>query len=416
MENIDKINVIEEYKKVLMDLPEDYLLDKKSIIIRFEPNAPEEDVKAFEDKFNLKNKIELFKDLNIFRYELGSTYEMNLDTLTKINESEINLYAEPNYKYNLQVEPNYNFQWGLKNKSYFGIDINVEEAWKLTKGISSVVVAIIDSGTDYIHNDLVNNIWRNRREIQNNKIDDDKNGYVDDIIGWNFYENNCLPYDQNSHGTHISGIIAATENNYGIIGVAPNVKLMSLKAFGKNGEAASLSEILKSIQYANNNKATIVNMSFAGRGYSQAMYDVMNNSKGILFVCAAGNNHANIDQTLYYPGSFTLPNNITVASIDINGALSGYSNYGVKTVDVAAPGGNIFSALPQNRFGYKSGTSMATPFVSGLAALIKSYKASLTPVQIIQVIENNTKALQSLKGKVKTGGLIDAGKALKSIK
>ncbi len=420
MENIElneiKLNIVNVFGNLCNCVSKDKLVDESSLIVRFKPDLSKDEIKLFEDEHHLKNKTVLIDELNIYQYDILADRKLNLDFLIEANQSDLDFYAEPNYKCHMCAEPYYNLEWGLKNRTYPQVDVNAEAAWKITKGDANVTVAVVDSGIDYTHSDLKANVWRNAKEIANNRIDDDRNGYVDDIIGWNFHDNNNLPYDYLSHGTHVSGIIAAPENNYGITGVSPKVKIMPLKVFGSTGNMSNMSNLLRALQFADKNKANIVNLSLSGRGFSRSLYDVMNSLRNTLFVCAAGNNGFNTDTNPCFPASYILPNNITVASIERNGAISSFSNYGIKTVDVAAPGSGIYSTIPGNRFGYMSGTSMAAPFVAGVAALIKSYKKNLTPQQIISVIEKNTKPLTSLRGRVKTGGLVNAGKALNSLK
>ncbi len=410
-----KQRVIDEYLNAT-SWRSDNIIEKDSVIVRFKDAVSQVDIDEFQYTNGLLDKIKLINDANLFTFKLPDNAEMSLKFLTKINESSSVLYAEPNYRCTLNEEPYFNVLWNLKNKTYPGIDVDVENAWKIVKGSPSVVVAIVDSGIDYNHKDLKDNIWVNTKEIPNNRIDDDKDGYVDDTNGWNFYGKNNKPMDDYNHGTHVSGTVAALENNYGVIGVAPNVKLMPLKIFGKDGGVSNFADIISAVVYAHDHGASIVNMSFGGKGNSQSLYDVMNKFKDMLFVSAAGNNGSNNDVSPFFPANYDLANNITVASIDQNGALSSYSNYGIKTVDVAAPGKSIYSTLPNNKFGYMSGTSMATPHVTGLCALIKSSNINLTPNQIKQIIMNNVRPLQTLKGKVQTGGLIDSSKALDAIK
>ncbi|MGE0995225.1 S8 family peptidase, partial [Bacillus sp. GMa5/2] len=215
-----------------------------------------------------------------------------------------------------------------------------------------------------------------------------------------------------SHGTHVAGTIAAAKNNtLGVAGVAPQVKVMSLKFLGTNG--GTISNAIKAIEYAKNKGVKITNNSWGGGGFSQALYDAIQQSNS-LFIAAAGNNGNNADQTPMYPAAYNLSNILSVASITNKGSLSSFSNYGKTSVDVAAPGTDILSTLPNNSYGFYSGTSMATPHASGVAALIQSAYPSYSPVEIKNKIMNNTSPLSTLTNKVLTGGLINAGKALET--
>ncbi len=406
-----KQTVIEEYKKNSLWRSDD-ILDKNSMIIKFLSTATNFDIDIFEREFNLKNKRNLNSDLKIYYYEMENEIEMSLNFLTNINKSLLVEYVEPNYRCSINDEPYYYQLWGLKNQNYLGVDINVENAWKKTKGNNSVIVAVIDSGIDYNHIDLKNNIWKNTKEFPNNNIDDDKNGYIDDVLGWDFYNKDNDPMDDYSHGTHISGTIAASENEYGIIGIAPNVKLMALKIFGQRGGASSFSDIISAIEYAHKAGASIVNMSFGGKGNSVGLYESIKYFKDMLFISAAGNNATNNDYNPFYPANYDVDNNISVSSIDINKSLSYFSNFGFKSVDIAAPGSSIYSTMPGGKYGYMQGTSMATPHISGACALVKSYDFNLTPAQIKQIILSNVKPLSTLTGKIKTEGIVDCNKAL----
>ena len=262
-------------------------------------------------------------------------------------------------------------------------NIKVDKAWKLSQG-EGVVVAVIDTGVDYKHRDLAQNIWVNEDEIPNNGIDDDGNGFVDDVRGWDFVARggrNCAryedcrgrdndPMDVQGHGTHVSGIVAAVSNNEeGISGVAPKAKIMPLRAGYSTGLSGMLktSDILDAITYAINNDADVINMSFAGQSLN-IVEDVLSlaHSLGIVSVAASGNSGSSFKN---YPAAFDTV--ISVGALSKNNYRAYFSNYG-DWVDIYAPGVSIFSTLPGNEYGFESGTSMASPVVAGLVALIKS--------------------------------------------
>lgn len=390
-------------------------------------------------KFKDFNNLENLKQLqNHFSFEVQNTFPLTQIQLIKFH-TDINMkeliqtlnkspnieYAEPNYIVSPAASSNdgyYNSLWGLKNigqniQGSVGspnIDINVEEAWTKTEGSSNITIGIIDTGIDINHPDLKNNIWKNPDEIPGDGIDNDNNGYIDDIYGWDFVNNNNSVYDGtgDSHGTHVAGTIAAVKNNtIGVAGVAPQVKVMSLKFLGTNG--GTISNAIKAIEYAKNKGVKITNNSWGGGGFSQTLYDAIQQSNS-LFIAASGNNGTNADQTPMYPAAYSLSNILSVASITNKGSLSSFSNYGKTSVDVTAPGTDILSTLPNNSYGFYSGTSMATPHVSGVAALIQSAYPSYSPTEIKNKIMNNTSPLSTLTNKVLTGGLINAGKALQT--
>jgi subtilisin family serine protease len=265
------------------------------------------------------------------------------------------------------ADPEFGKLWGLTNtaqavptqqgssqKGKAGVDIGVRDAWKLTRGARSTIVAVLDTGVDITHPELAGAIWTNRGEIPGNGKDDDRNGYVDDVHGWDFVnKDNTVfdsPYDDD-HGTHVAGTIAAAaDNGKGVAGAAPGVTVMPLKFLGPDGGRDS--DAIKAIEYAKAKGAKIINASWGGPGSSRlskddvALREAIRRS-GLLFVAAAGNDGANVDATPYYPAAFDLPNVVSVAAVDNRGQLASFSNYGRKTIDIAAPGASILSTLPR---------------------------------------------------------------------
>ncbi|RCX07641.1 alpha-tubulin suppressor-like RCC1 family protein, partial [Anaerobacterium chartisolvens] len=298
----------------------------------------------------------------------------------------------------------------------YSCSANVTDAWERSEG-EGVTVAVIDTGIDVNHEDLADNIWVNAGEIPGNGVDDDGNGYIDDVNGWSFGHNSGMVYDGSSpdsekHGTHIAGIIsAAKDNGKGTAGVAPSAKVMSLKVF--NEGTAYTSDILNAIEYAEKMGAQIVNCSWGSGEYNRALEDVIRDS-GMLFVCAAGNSGADIDQSPVYPAAFDCPNIITAASVGRNGALSSFSNYGENSVDAAAPGEDIYSALPSDSYGSESGTSMAAAFVSGEAALLFALGEGMDAAGVKDRIIKTSDHLSSLEGKVQGGNKISCANAVEN--
>src|SRR4030043_1990542 len=378
-------------------------------------------------------------------------------------------YAEPNYiRRTLSTIPDDTYfgnQWALHNTGTYAngtadADIDAPEAWDISTGSSNIVIAVLDTGVDYNHNDLVGNIWINTGEVigdangddcpgicgvdddGDGKIDEDsldlqpgeagytndlkddadENGYIDDCRGWDFVNGDNNPMDDNSHGTHVAGIIGAVgDNGTGVAGVMWNVKLMALKFLDSEGYG-TVSEEGEGIDYAVENGAKIMNASFGGYEYSQSEYDAIeaSNTAGILFIAAAGNEEYNNDLTPMYPASYDLLNIISVAATDQNDQRASFSNYGLTSVDVAAPGGYILSTIPQNEYFDKDfnwGTSMAAPHVSGLAGLLYSYydgiyNTQFDYTQVRTAILRMVDVLPTLSGWIQTGGRINAYKAL----
>lgn len=304
-----------------------------------------------------------------------------------------------------------------------GIDINIVPAWKkydAKTGKRQVVVALIDTGVDIGHPELTGSIWTNQGEIPGDGIDNDGNGYIDDVYGWNFYDNNAQVFTgtDDNHGTHSAGTIAAARNGVGTVGICDPayVKIMVIKILGTSSGVGKVSNVVKAIRYAQANGASICNLSFGTTKYSEELYQAIKDS-GMLFVVAAGNGDASgkgysIDEQPMYPASFELDNIISVANLRFDGQLDGASNYGAKSVDLAAPGNYILSTVTGNEYAYMSGTSMAAPMVAGTAAMLYSYDASLSLMDVRSRILQSARPLESLSGKVATGGMLDAGAAM----
>jgi subtilisin family serine protease len=305
-------------------------------------------------------------------------------------------------------DPKFASQWGLDNPG--GVDVRALAAWDVTAGVPGVIVAVIDSGVDVTHPDLAGRIWANPKEVARNRVDDDRNGKVDDTQGWNFVDNTNNVRDDDGHGTHVAGIIAAAANNAtGGSGVAPGVRIMPLKFLNWAG-SGQISDAVAAIYYAVDNGARVINASWAGPDYSQSLRDAIQYARGrnVVFVAAAGNDAANLDARATYPASFRLSNMLVVAAVDRAGSLSSFSNWGARGVDVAAPGTDIVSTVPSGRYATYSGTSMATPFVSGVAALVLSVTPTMTSDQVVARIRSTAAPVPSLAGRVASGGVVDA--------
>ena len=333
-------------------------------------------------------------------------------------------FVEPNYivrSSRLPNDPGFDRQWGLRNTGQQGgrpgADIDAATAWDALVG-GDVTVAIVDTGIDYGHADLAPNMWINPGEVPGNGVDDDHNGYVDDIRGYDFANEDTDPYDDASHGTHVAGIIGARGNNgVGTAGVDWNVRLLPLKFLNSNGDG-NTADAADAIDYAANAGARVVNASWGGPSFSFALYKAIKNAaaRGVLVVAAAGNEGQSSDSSPQYPAAYDLPNIVSVAATDPQDSLVDFSNYGVRTVDLAAPGEDIYSTVPRRNgvsgYSYYSGTSMATPFVSGAAALYMARNPAAQAAQTRDAILQSVDPLPALAGRVATGGRLDLAKAL----
>ena len=351
------------------------------------------------------------------------------NAVAKLSAEQTVRYAEPDYVVQHMSAPNdpsFAQEWALNNTGQTGgtpdADIDAPEAWNVVTGSATVVVAVIDTGVDYNHPDLVANMWTNPGEISGNGLDDDADGYVDDVRGWNFYGDNNNPMDDHFHGTHVAGTIGALGNNgVGVSGVAWQVRIMPLKFLSASGSGFT-SDAVEAIHYATVKGARILSCSWGGGGYSQSLKDVIDQAgtAGILMVAAAGNDSNNNDVSPAYPASYKSSNIVAVAATDHNDQLAGFSNYGTNTVHVAAPGVGILSTFPTTMtaamssaglttsYGRISGTSMATPHVSGVAALALSQTPGLTVAQLRDRLTQRSDRLGNLAGVIQSAGRLNA--------
>jgi hypothetical protein len=338
-------------------------------------------------------------------------------------------YAEPNYIIKVDALPNdpsFGNEWGLNNTGQTingspgtpNADINAPEAWNVTTGSPNVTVAVIDTGVDWTHPDLSSQIWTNPGEscpgCQNDGIDNDHNGYVDDWHGWDFANNDNNPMDDHGHGTHVAGTIGATGNNgTGIAGVNWNVRIMPVKFLDAQGQGTDANAV-SAVLYAAENGADVMNNSWASNDYSQALADAIGvaDQHNVLFVAAAGNNSTDNDSTPTYPASYDLPNVVSVAATDNNDNLASFSNFGRRSVDLGAPGVDIYSTWTGGGYQYASGTSMATPHVSGAAALAKAEFASASAAGLKALLLGTVDADPALAATTSSGGRLDVGNAV----
>lgn len=387
------------------------------------------------------------KNFNLRKTVLGLEIKRNMNliagdfVLVKSNQKSIHklieelkslpevAYAEPNFIYKAisttTTDPMFEKLWGLKNNgnnepnregNYSGVqgvvgaDVNAEKAWQITKGSKKVVIAVIDTGIDYNHPDLSDNIWSNPNEIAGNQVDDDGNGYVDDVHGWNAFAKNGNPMDGNAHGTHCAGTIGAShDNNVGVAGVMSEVQMMAVKFLSDQG-SGSLADAIDAINYATKMNVDLMSNSWGGGGFSQALEDSIKaaNERGILFVAAAGNSSTNNDSSPHYPSNYQVNNVISVAAHTVSDNLATFSCFGKRTVHVAAPGHNILSTVPGNKYAVYSGTSMATPHVSGVLGLLLSKEGRLPVDEVRNRLMATTVPVGAYRKKTISGGRVDA--------
>lgn len=316
-------------------------------------------------------------------------------------------------------DPDFGKLWGMRNtgsnepKGKAGIegaDINALKAWDITKGSRAVRIAVIDTGVDYNHPDLKSNMWVNTKEIPNNGIDDDKNGYIDDVYGFDFANNDSNPMDGNGHGTHCSGTIGAVHNNQtGVSGVMADVSIMAIKFLGDDG-SGSLEAAIKAIDYATMMDVDLMSNSWGGGGRSEALLEAIKRAsdKGIIFTAAAGNSSSNNDATPSYPASYQVPNMVSVAALTAQNGLASFSSYGKTSVHIAAPGHNILSTVNGGKYDVYSGTSMATPHVSGVLGLLLAKEGRMSHDVLRERLTMTGVPVTGLRGKTLTASRIDA--------
>ena len=421
-------------------------------------------------------------------YEISLADGVSVAAALKLYQADATVKkAEPNYLLAVSSVPNdpmFGQQWDMQNTGQDGgkpgADIEVTSAWNVTKGSPSVIVAVNDTGIDYTHRDLYQNIWINQKQIPpsrmrnlvdyfgdgfismrdlndkrnqgvgkitdlngNGYIDGgdllqpmikdawgndtgkggwadgtsrDGSGYVDDIIGWNFFANNNNPMDDFGHGTHVAGTIAATQDNStGVTGIAPNVQVMPIKFLGSGG-SGTIAQFIQGLNFSVSHGARISNNSWSGAVYSTVLSDAIANARshGAIFVAAAGNYSQNNDTSPTYPASFPLDNVVSVAATDRNNQLAGFSDYGAHSVQLGAPGVDVLSTKPGNTYGTLSGTSQAAPHVTGVLALVWSIHPDWTYKQVINQVLTTVDKIPSLAGKTTTGGIVDAAAAVGS--
>lgn len=405
--------------------------DKVEVLVRFRAGTTREIINRITSQFHdeVEDRIESVEGLDVIEDEDGQSaadvvaqYRSLPEVEYAETNSEIVLDHEDRGRKHVHADDEMFFkQWGLanggENGGLAGADISAMRAWAVTTGSDQVVVAVIDSGVDYTHPDLVRNIW-SRPEIIKAYEDEDL-GAVDDVHGFNVVDDNDDPMDDNGHGTHCAGIIGAEGGNgIGIAGVNWNIKIMPLRFMDGDG-AGTTKDAIEAINYVIDRRRAGVNVriisaSWGSNTRSRALEDVIRRAydEGILFVAAAGNAGSDNEQTPHYPSSYSLGNIVSVAATNRNDELASFSNYGAKSVQIAAPGEEILSTWLEHGFTEKKGTSMATPFVAGVAALILSQNPKMSVDDLRARLLKSVDPLAPLDGKILTGGRINAAKAV----
>ncbi len=413
------------------------------VLVRFRPGVTLDDVRQLAAKNNDRVEDSIESVSGLFAIDDLDNADAAKVAAQYAEMSDRVVYAEPNLRISLEPnesakpvveadpteptdgktpnDPYFSEQWALKNSGQDGgkadADLSALKAWAKTTGSEKVVIAVLDTGVDYTHTDLAPNMWFRPDTLPQYK--DDELGLVNDSRGFNAADNQNDPMDENGHGTHCAGIIGAEGNNEeGISGINWKVEIMPLKFLGRGGFGTT-KDAIEAINYAVDRKRNGVNIrvisaSWGSTQYSKALEDSIRaaGEAGILFVAAAGNSSTDNDQRPHYPSNYDLPNVISVAALDRNDALAGFSNYGAKTVHVAAPGREILSTWLNDDYREASGTSMATPYVSGTAALVLALEPNLTVEKLRDRILKSVDKIDSLTGKVASGGRLNASKAL----
>ncbi|HOX03547.1 MAG: S8 family serine peptidase [Verrucomicrobia bacterium] len=388
----------------------------EGVLVKFRPGASALDVQltALEQDARRTRIYSLVAGLE--RWEVGRG--RSAAVARQLQERGDVEYAEPDLRVQstafIPNDPMFGEQWGLHSIS--DVDVNGPEAWDIATGDPSVVVAVIDTGVEWNHPDLAANIYLNEKEFEGIPgVDDDGNGYVDDIRGWDFVASDNDPMDESGHGTHVAGVVGAVGNNgIGVAGIQWQGRILPLRFIGASG--GYVSDAIAAIEYAVAMGARISNNSWGGTTYSSALYDAIRNAgaAGHLFVAAAGNNGQNSDDAPFYPAAYDLDCIASVAAVDSALNRAGFSNYGAESVDLGAPGVGICSLAAGGTYGYMSGTTVAAPYAAGVAALVVSVMPEADAAAVRDRLFSTVRPLPSLQGITTTGGMVDAAAAVAS--
>lgn len=395
------------------------------LLVRFDGDSTSDERAEARQRSGTKLEVRLpVANLELLRLDPGISLA---EATTRLEDQDSVLYAEPNFYRRLARTPNdslFGQLWGLENtgQSVLGVtgaldaDIDATNAWNVSTGVPAITVAVIDSGLDLDHRDLAPNIWTNPGESgagkETNGRDDDLNGLTDDFRGWDWASSDNDPRDSHGHGTHVAGTIGARgDDGFGVAGVAWNARLMALRVLDNQG-IGTVANVIQAYVYAQRMGAKVVNASLGGGQFSRSEFDALRALPSGLFVVAAGNEASDNDQRPAYPCAYDVGNVVCVAASDQQDGLASFSNYGATTVDLAAPGTNILSAWPGGGHAFLSGTSMATPHVSGAAALVFSKNAGASPVAVKNALLQSVDPKAGLARAVASGGRLNVARAL----
>jgi subtilisin family serine protease/Tol biopolymer transport system component len=405
--------------------PDEYKADE--LIVRFRPD-PAGHERSITDRNQILSNygctvvrdFRIVDGLSLVCLNGAMTVEEAVGALNDVDEI---LYAEPNYRIHVdETIPNdtrFDELWGMHNTGQTGgvvdADIDAPQAWDIAAGNSQVIVAIIDTGVDYNHVDLAANMWVNEAEANGTGgVDDDGNGYIDDIYGYDFCNNDANPMDDHYHGTHCAGTVGAVGNNgQGVAGVCWDVRIMAIK-FLDSGGGGWTDDAIDCVEYATLMGANVMSNSWGGGSYNEGLKEAIDEAgqAGILFVASAGNDSANNDTYPHYPSSYSSANVIAVLSTDKYDEISDFSNYGPASVDLGAPGSSILSCEPSNQYGYHNGTSMAAPHVAGACALLWSVNPMLPRTEVKEILLSTVDELDDLSNRCVSDGRLNIYNAI----
>ena len=399
------------------------------LIVKLKPNQKLPTLPNVRSVQNLFENVYVIRSSNIVEIEKLLSKNNSVEYIERNHKAERTILPTPGGSVDSSAnknsltdgvfnDPKIKNIWSFDDAANNGVSVSSAYKQYGTSNTSEIIVAVVDTGVDIKHEDLKANIWVNQNEIPGNGIDDDGNGYIDDVNGINTLVRDAQGkatvnvQDGHSHGTHVSGTIGAVQNNStGIAGIASHVKIMPIRTVPSNGDETDI-DVAEAFVYAAKNGARLINCSF-GKSSNEGKKLIPDTLKfiaekyGVLVVAAAGNDSSDIDKKPTYPASFDNDNLLVIASTSSNGSMSYFSNYGKVSVDVAAPGANIFSTVPGNKYDNMSGTSMATPTTVGVAAEILSHHPNLTYLQLKDVLMNSVTKIEKFKTKVGAGGRID---------
>jgi thermitase len=408
------------------------------LIVKLKPGVEKSFLNNKSNGVELDRTIELSSG-NLYVVKVNGSEKSFQQKLNDLPEVE---YAEPNFIYsivkpiveenvvnnilNQDIQANYTPAdekfgqlWGIHNTGnnapsgtmgVEGADVDAVRAWEITQGNRALKVAVIDTGIDYRHPDLVDQMWTNEAELNGEEgVDDDGNGYVDDIYGYDFANNDGDPIDGHSHGTHCAGTIGATHNAIGVAGVMRDVQFVAVKFLSDSG-SGSTEGAIRAIDYATKMGVDIMSNSWGGGSRSEALKEAIEraNEAGIIFTAAAGNSSTNNDSSPHYPSNYEVDNVISVAATTAADELASFSCYGRNTVHIGAPGHKILSTVKDGKYASYSGTSMATPHVSGVIGLLLANEPGLTPLEVRNRVMQTSDPVRALRGKTINGGRINA--------